>query len=304
MKYYWFALLLLSALGARSQVTLRADLVRYARTYNAANADTLPFVCERAWDAGAEQWLLLLEKPEKASGSSGSGLGIVGAFMKTLYSSTGHKYRFNDVPVGVRVRFVGPFRDGAHDVKILETMQKMNSIYLESGLYEAALLFHGMQSEGRKDPQISFFLSNSFSDAQITRDTKRAAEQKFTGEDERIYAKSIFALIQFGAVGFKTGGLENVLDQVVDKPGMLSGAFTQIDWSAVKAMDIGGSKRFVVPFAFQTKTSIKGLLTIEKPTGRITRCGGITGIEIRESSKSPGTHVTLRLIEESELDQH
>jgi hypothetical protein len=302
MKYYWFVLLFLSVLSARSQVSLRAELVSYARTYNAANVDTLSFVCERGRDVASEQWLLLLEKPETASGSSGSGLGIVGAFMKTLYSSTGHKYRFDDAPVGVRVRFVGPFRNGSHDVKTEETVLKMNSIYLDTGLYEAALLFYRMQSEGRKDPQISYFLSNSFSAAQIARDTKRAAEERFTTDDERIYAKSIFALIQFGAVGFKTRGLESVLDEIVDKPGMFSCAFTQIDWSAVKALDIGGSRRFVVPFAFQTKTSIKGLLTIEKPTGRITRCGGITGIEIRESSKSPGTHVTLRLIEASEIE--
>ena len=284
------------------QVSLRPDLVSYAKANAASIGDALAFVCERVRESGSEQWLVLMEEPKKANGSSGSGMGVAGAFMKTLYTSTGHRYRFDDVPVGVRVQFIGPFRELPLPVQNLETIVRMNSLYLESGLYDAARLFDGMRSEGRKDPQISYFLSNNFSDEQIARDIKKAADERFTSDDERIYAKSLFALIQFGAVGFKTRGLENVLEEVVEKPGLFSGAFIQIDWAKIKAVDRGGDKRFVVPFAFQTKTSIKGLITIERPLGRVQRCGGITALEIRESSKNPGTRVALRMIEKSELE--
>lgn len=225
-----FLILFVCVLHARADVRLRGDLLSYARMHAQDVGDALPFVCVREQNGASEQWLVLLQEPTKAGGSSGSGLGIVGAFMKTLYTSTGHKYRFDDVPVGVLVKFIGPFRDGPQDVRTSESLLKVNSVYLSSGLYEAAGLFYGMQSEGRKDPQTSYFLSNSFSKEQIARDTKRAADEKFSIDDERTYAKSIFALIQFGAVGFNTRGLDRVLEDVVDKPGIFSGAFTQIDW--------------------------------------------------------------------------
>jgi hypothetical protein len=302
MKRCWLLVLVVCALHARADVILREDLVTYARAHVQNGGDPLLFVCARTQKGISEQWLVLLQDPVKVGGSSGSGLGLVGAFMKTLYTSTGHRYRFDDAPVGVRVQFIGPFREGAHDVRTSESLIKVNAVYLDVGLYDAAKLFYGMQAEGRKDPQTSYFLSNSFSAEQIARDTKRAADEKFSIEDERTYAKSIFALIQFGAVGFSTRGLDRVLEDVVDKPGIFSGAFTQIDWSAIKAVDLTGGRRFVVPFAFQTKSSIKGSLTIEKPAGKTVRCGGITTIEISESSKSPDTHVTLRMIAGSELD--
>jgi hypothetical protein len=249
------------------------------------------------------QWLVAVSAAKNADADSGSptGMGILGAFSGSLRSSTGRDYNFPDQPVSLEVRCAGPFQDtpGATGGVDGSTSLTANKEYLSTGLFRIAQAFLRIRNEGRKPPQISYLFHASYSKEQIEADQKSAREAGFTADDDREYAKALFALTQFGYIAFLAPGVEEMLGRVLDPPTLFSGSYINIDWGKVTTVDprpFGISRSIVVsvPFSYSTKTTVSGTLYFTEPKGPLESCAGILEISFEHSQKAPNTTLVMR----------
>jgi hypothetical protein len=264
-------------------------------------------LCTLSEQGKVSQWLIVLSPAVSAGeeGGSNSGLGLLGMFAKTLHTSTDHKYSFPDEPRAIATECIGPFTEG--DDRAIGTQPirisgrlLANGVYLKSGLFPTAKTYMRLRSQGKKDPQLSYLIFASFSKAKIEDDQRKAAEAGFTVDDENAYARSSFALVQFGSMAFQAPGVTAILARIVDAPTLFSGAYTNLDWDSFAITDAMGAQIrdqlvISVPFSFQTKSHLSGTLFITEPKGQLQICAGIAGLTIEKSEKAPGSRLELRI---------
>ena len=190
----------------------------------------------QAGDA-ARQWLAEFRQAtlteREAKSKPGTGLGILSMFQSSLKTDTGHEFSFEQVPVALEIRTYGPFAESgsvtdeptATTARVLATRD-----YLAHGLAPMAEIELRLRAAGKKNPGLSLMFRPKYSDEQMTATKARAREAGFTGDDERVYAEAIYALVQFGNLSFKTEGPDMITREMADSPTLFSGAFTNLVW--------------------------------------------------------------------------
>jgi len=257
------------------------------------------------------QWLVEIRAAELTDGerdSHPSGFGIFGPFLKTLKSSTGHKWSFPASPAALDIRTYGPFYSDASASAGKDRGEKSahilaNANYLAIGLTPQCEIETRLLDAGKRDPGIAliFPLGPSFSDEQIKAARARAAASGFTEEDERIYAKSAFALVQFAALAQQTDGVRDILEEIVEKPGIFPVGNIFLDWNKQRLVEAGDSilpqaRVFGIPFVYsQRHTTTKGTLFVTAPAPPLQVCAGFIGMTAT-STKAPDKRLIMRLM--------
>lgn len=298
-------------------------IVRYAAThaipldkFELADADaamkpgdalTVLFTLQQG--TASRQWLgefrsaTLTERETKAK--PGTGLGILSAFQSTLYSDTEHAFSFPQVPVALEIRTHGPFAETPGSVtaeppvagaRVLATRD-----YLVHGLAPMGEIELRLRAAGKKNPGLSFMFSSKYSEKQIAASKARATDAGFTENDERIYAESIFALVQFAQLAFRTDGVGEIVHEIADSPTLFSGAFTNLDWNNLQLEDgagwgLPGVQIFRLPYRFLSKTKAKGNFYVTAPRPPLQNMAGIIGLTVDETSKTSGKRLIMRVL--------
>ena len=257
----------------------------------------------------ARQWLAefraaaLTER--EARSKPGSGLGLLGVFQSSLKTDTGHEYSFPQDPAALELRTFGPFADGpagapaeteGMNARVLATRD-----YLRHGLAPMAEIELRLRAAGQKYPDLSFLFRPRFSDEQRAAAKARAQAAGFTEDDERAYAGGFFALVQFANLAFKTPGVAAVTRELLDSPTLFSGAFVNLDWSALQvesgaAWGLPDARIFRVPYHFQSKTRAQGMLYFTTPLAPLQNMAGIIALTIDESSKTATKRLIVRVL--------
>lgn len=256
----------------------------------------------------ARQWLgefrfaALTERETRSK--PGTGLGILGAFQSTLYSDTEHAFSFPQIPVALELRTHGPFTGEAPEAappKAVSTRVLATRDYLVHGLAPMGEIELRLRAAGKKNPGLSFMFRSKYSAEQIAASKARARAAGFSEEDERAYAKSIFALVQFGNLSFLTKGPDAITREVADSPTLFSGAFTNPDWNNLQMVDgtewgFPGDSIFRVPYNFFSKTKAKGHFYLMNSRPPLQNLAGIIGLTVDETSKAPGKRLVMRVL--------
>ena len=254
--------------------------------------------------ADTRQWLTefrsVTPTAHEAKSKPGSGLGLLSVFQAAMRTDTGHAYNFPQTPAALELRTFGPF-PVAGDVPEAKARVLVTHEYLAHGLAPMAEIELRLRASGKKYPGLAFMFLARFSDEQIAATTARAQAAGFTIEDERTFAEGIFALAQFGNLAFRTDGIAAITREMLDSPGLLSGAIINLDWSAAQLetgadWGVPAARVFRVPYTLQSKTQAKGTLFITAPRPPLENMAGIIGATIDESSKIPGARLIVRVL--------
>lgn len=257
--------------------------------------------------AGTRQWLGEFRSAaltaREAKAKPGTGLGILSAFQSTLHTDTEHQFSFRQTPFALEITTHGPF----DETSSAKTPRSTNARVLATRDY----LFHGLapmgevelrlRAAGKKNPALSFMFSSKYSAEQIAASKARARDAGFTEEDERVYAESIFALVQFAQLAFRTDGVDEIMKEIADSPTLFSGAFTHLDWNSLQLEDgagwgLPGIRIFRLPYHFFSKTKAKGNFFITAPRPPLQNMAGVIGLTVDETSKAPGKRLIMRVL--------
>ena len=268
---------------------------------------TVLFTIQEA--TASRQWLGEFHSAQlterEAKSKPGTGLGLLSAFQSTLYTDTEHSFGFPQVPVALEIRTQGPFTETAGSAtteppttgaRVLATRD-----YLVHGLAPMGEIELRLRAAGKKNPALSFMFSSKYSDAQIAASKARATDAGFTENDERVYAESIFALVQFAQLAFRTDGVDDIMKEIADSPTLFSGAFTHLDWNNLQVEDganwgLPGVRIFRLPYHFLSKTKAKGNFFVTAPRPPLQNMAGVIGLTVDETSKTPGKRLIMRVL--------
>lgn len=261
-------------------------------------------------DEGAvrRQWLAEIQMvpltDREAQSKPGTGLGVLGFFQSSLKTDTGHEFSFEQVPVALEIRTHGPFADkglavgepGTITARVLATKD-----YLIHGLAPMAEIELRLRAAGKKNPGLSLMFRPKYSDEQMAATKARAREAGFTEDDERIYAEAIYALVQFGNLGFKTAGMDAITHEIADSPTLFSGAFTNLVWPEMQVepgenWGLPGVRLFQVPYHFRSKTKASGAFFITAARPPLQNMAGIVGFTVDSTTKNSGKRLLMRVL--------
>ena len=255
-------------------------------------------------DGSMRQWLAEFRAAaltaSEAKSKPGSGLGLLSVFQAALRTDTGHEYSFPQVPAALELHTCGPF-PATGEVPEVKTRVLATRAYLAHGLAPMAEIELRLRAAGKQYPVLSFMFLTRFSDEQIAATTARAQAAGFTVEDERTFAEGLFALVQFGNLAFRTEGIDAITREMLDSPGLFSGAIVNLDWTAAQLENgtdwgLPGGRVFRVPYTLQSKTQANGTLFITASHPPLQNMAGIIGATIDWSSKTPGKRLILRVL--------
>ena len=96
-------------------------------------------------------------------------------------------------------------------------------------------------------------------------------------------------------------GLDTITHEIADSPTLFSGAFTNLDWPAMKLEDgrnfgLSDTRIFRVPFSFHSKTEAHGFFYVTASKPPLQNVAGIVGLTVAGTSKAPGRQLVMRLI--------
>lgn len=256
----------------------------------------------------SRQWLgefhsaALTEREAKSK--PGTGLGILSVFQTTLHTDTEHQFSFEQTPFALEIQTHGPFAGAASatmeprstKARVLATRD-----YLVHGLAPMGEIELRLRAAGKKNPALSFMFSPKYSAEQIAASKVRATDAGFTEDDERVYAESIFALVQFAQLAFRTDGVDEIMKEIADSPTLFSGAFTHLDWNNLQPEDgaswgLPGVRIFRLPYRFLSKTKAKGNFFVTAPRPPLQNMAGVVGLTVDETSKTPGKRLIMRVL--------
>ena len=252
----------------------------------------------------SRQWLsdfsLAALTAREAKSKPDAGLGIFSWLLGSLQTDTGHEFRFDQSPAALTIRTFGPF-GGAGKAKEANGRVLATREYLDHGMAQMCEIQTRLSTAGLKNPNVAYVSHPNYSDQQIVATKQRALAANFTEEDERAFAKGYLALVQFGALAFKTPGTTAFMEEIFDRPTLFSGAYIYPDWSKLQLQDGAGwglppSRVFAVPYAFLSKTQARGLLFITAPQPPLQNVAGIVGLTVDWSSKAPGKRLIVRVL--------
>jgi len=259
-------------------------------------------------DGSVRQWLVEVNAAtltEREAGTKpGTGLGILSVFQSSLKTDTGHEYSFEQLPVALEVHTCGPFTktgSGNSEPVITHARALATRDYLAHGLAPMAEIELRLRAAGKKNPGISLMFRPKYSKEQIAATKTRVKEADFTEADERAYAEAIYAIVQFGNLGFKTPGLDAITHEIADSPTLFSGAFTNLNWPAMEMEDgknfgLSETRIFRVPFNFHSKTEAHGFFYVTASKPPLQNVAGILGLTVDGTSKVPGRRLVMRVI--------
>lgn len=259
-------------------------------------------------NATSRQWLVEVRSaaltPRETNTKPGTGLGILSFFQSSLKTDTGHEYRFEQTPVALEVQTCGPFVEGnEQDAEPVITHARVLATrdYLLHGLAPMAEIELRLRSAGKQNPGISLMFSPKYSEKQIAATKSRVRESGFTEADERAYAEAIYAIVQFGNLGFRTPGLDAITHEIADSPTLFSGAFTNLNWPAMeiddgRSWDLPDARIFRVPFNFHSKTEAHGFFYVTAANPPLRVMAGILGLSVEATSKAPGRRLVMRVV--------
>ena len=240
----------------------------------------------------------------EAKSKPGTGLGILSVFQSTLYTDTEHQFSFEQTPFALEIQTHGPFADAspaAIDPRSTKARVLATRDYLVHGLAPMGEIELRLRAAGKKNPALSFMFSSKYSPGQIAASKARATGAGFTEDDERVYAESIFALVQFAQLAFRTDGVDDIMKEIADSPTLFSGAFTHLDWNNLQLEDgadwgLPGVRIFRLPYHFLSKTKAKGNFFLTAPRPPLQNMAGVVGLTVDETSKTPGKRLIMRVL--------
>jgi hypothetical protein len=152
----------------------------------------------------------------------------------SIYVGNGHKVRFDAAQyAALRIRVFGPFVAGGDPKPALEEESRAESRivvrpdFLALGLSRMFRRAEQFSAEGKNPFPLSFLSSGLFiSEGQKSYESKLTAEYGISTNDERIYAGSGPALLEFYSAAKKVPAIARMLDEVVDSPPV--GSFFQL----------------------------------------------------------------------------
>lgn len=256
---------------------------------------------------GRKQWVVYSEivKPDPKDN------GAKPAKPMVFYTTLGNKLEFKSSPVTVNVRTIGPFVDGGNkQPKVEEESARfpLDKGYLSLGLdraVAAALKF----KENKEHTSFSFG-PKPFSDAEIAKGKKLAAEAQITSDDERALCGSCPALLSYFDFAQNTPGLQDVCLKVIDLPSV---------WSMIRHVGVTANLTFQTekfrpadPFAWESaakapvyyfpmllelnsQPALRLTLIVTSPKSPLLECGGIVGM-LAEKPGEKETYLTFRVI--------
>lgn len=254
------------------------------------------------------QWLVEVQSvaltEREAKSKPGTGLGILSMFQSSLKTDTGHEFSFEQVPVALEVRTHGPFSDDIKDIaeRALTTARVLATRdYLAHGLAPMAEIELRLQAAGKKNPGLSLMFRPKYSEEQIAATKARALDAGFTGQDERVYAEAIYAIVQFGNLAFKTDGMDVITREIADSPTLFSGAFTNLVWPEMEfesgeAWGLADARIFRVPYNFLSKTKASGIFYFTAVRPPLQNVAGFVGLTVNSTSKAPGKRLIMRVL--------
>jgi hypothetical protein len=267
------------------------------------------------------QWLLYFE-----AGADTNGLPQKPHDLMVLYTSTGGKYEFTNLPATIRVRMIGPFigpksnpNDARSQPSLIDKSARLtvNITFLGLGLDQATAALYRLttQEQQKKKDKIAFnfgIANQPFSSAEISHDRAAAALMHMTPAEERALAGGIPALYFYFNSVQDTPELDTILFKVLSLPSV---------WSLVKnvglspGITIGSPHERILPLALPgwnlPSPSLLYALSVEvtinkHPALALTMivtdphppflvCGGIVGF-LAENPDDPENYLTLRVI--------
>ena len=299
--------------AARSYATAHAiplDGFEFAHSGETVRAGDRLIVLFAVQDgAASRQWLAefcaaaLTERERKSKPDTG--LGIFGLLVSSLHTDTGHTFSFEQAPSALEIQTYGPFGENLRDTNPATTTTSARVLatrdYLAHGLAPMGEIELRLRAAGKKNPGLSFMFRPKFSPEQMTASTARAVEAGFTEEDERVYAESIFSLVQFASLAFRTAGIDAIMSEIADSPTLFSGAFVNLDWNKLQVEDgrdwaLPEARVFRLPYKLDSKTKAGGTFFITAPQPPLQNTAGIIGLTVDWTSKPPGKRLTMRVL--------
>lgn len=252
--------------------------------------------------ANRRQWLGELREvaltAHEAKSTPSSGLGLLSFFQKSLKTDTGHEFSFPQSPTAIDLQTFGPFPGDGEEVRahVVATRE-----YLAQGLAPIAELGLRLRAAGREDPRVSYLFMGKYSPEQVAATKARAAAAGYTEDDERTFAYSLFALVQFANLSFRTDGIAPIVHELLDSPSLFSGGFVNLDWIHAELVPgepwgLPGVRVFRIPYRFDSKTHCGGALWVTAPRPPLQTMAGILGLTIDWTSKAPGKHLIVRVL--------
>ena len=240
----------------------------------------------------------------EAKSNPGTGLGILSLFQSSLKTDTGHEFRFKQTPAALEIRTHGPFasnvpaatKPAVTDARVLATRD-----YLAHGLAPMGPIELRLRAAGKENPGLSYVFRPKFSNEHMAAAKTRAATAGFTENDERVYAESIFALVQFANLAFTTEGVDAIVREIADPPTLFSGAFVNLDWTKLQVEDardwnLPAAPVFRLPYKFLSKTKAVGTFYFTASRPPLLNMAGLLALTVDTTSKTPARRLTVRVL--------
>jgi hypothetical protein len=173
--------------------------------------------------------------------------------------------------------------------------------YLAHGLAPMGTIELRLRAAGQENPGLSYVFRQKFSAEHLTAAKARAATAGFTEDDERAYAESIFALVQFANLAFTTEGVDAIVREIADPPTLFSGAFVNLDWGKLQLEDnrdwnLPATPVFRLPYKFLSKTKAVGTFYFTASRPPLLNLAGILGLTVDSTSKTPAKRLVVRVL--------
>jgi hypothetical protein len=173
-----------------------------------------------------QQWLIELTLVDKNAKESKAAAEKT----QTLYTNTGGHYEFRSSRSALALRTIGPFTKETKltdKIPVLKARSLVSTEYLGIGLNltaEALIKIRSKAATANKEKH-RFSLDTSgvrFSDARIEEGKRIAQLYEITPDNDRAFAASIPALMEFFNAVRRAPGLNSILFQILEKPSVWS----------------------------------------------------------------------------------
>lgn len=264
----------------------------------------------------ATQWLMYFQATGDAKGSPKKpGAPTV------IYTSTGKKFEFPELPAMIRVRTLGPFtesnsRSGQPRLEDKSAAIDVNQTFLGLGLdgaVEALHRLYQLRDPAKDRAKFGFSIANrAFSAAQINQGQMIAAKWHITTEEERSLAGGIPALLSYFETIEQTPELDSIMFKVLSLPsvwsivhhlGITPGIEIARPANRVAPLSLpawnlpSGSPLYALPVAvtLNQHPALTLTLVVTAPHPPFLTCGGIVGF-LAENPDEKEDYLTLRII--------
>ncbi len=283
---------------------------RAFRVFDAAQTQLQPgdqvvAVIELRGKGESQQWLLGMRRTEEEARSD-QPAGKDTEAVARVFTSTGRSFRFPADKVGIEVEVFGPLelsKRGAAKVRKEGVKRQQAQLQVRRGFLEhgfasfAAAWIDGVKRNEGAGPSLGLQF-RPFDEAYAAEVAKVATQLGWSEEDDRAFAGTLPALLEFLTTILQTPSMAEVFWEITDVPwfavlkrkgkipeiGFTTDfrGLNQIDFGPKAPLDFAAVYRLPYALKLAGKEALDVSLIVRKPVGALALTAGVIGIEARD----------------------